>query len=220
MSAEALLDSGSRPDWLLLEFDCDEFLEKSILDRGRRLIFYPAVGRMKLDREVDIQITVAESNILFPMKARVIEVRERPGGPDEPRGATLEIIRDDQRRFDRLCAFVDGVWKPTSRRAVPRFPASIKASYRYPKDKFTGETLDISVRGMFLRTEGLLPDSNIVIPVKLHPSLLRSIGLDCEVRWVDKVEGRRGMGLLCKGPKSSLPRLTELVRQILDSSRT
>ncbi len=214
------MDSTSKPDWLLLDFDCDEFLEQSILDRGRRLIFYPAVGRMQQGQEVDVQITVADSNILFPMKARVIQVRERPGGPDEPRGATLEIIRDDQRRFDRLCAFVDGVWKPTSRRAVPRFPASIKASYRYPKDKFLGETLDISVRGMFLRTEGLLPESNVIIPVKLHPGLLRSISLECEVRWVDKVEGRRGMGLLCKGPQASLQRLTELVQKILERTRT
>lgn len=214
------MDSASKPDWLLLEFDCDEVLEKSILDRGRRQVFYPAVGRMQLGQEVDVQITVADSNILFPMKAKVLHVRERPSGPDEPRGATLEIIPEDQRRFDRLCAFVDGVWKPTSRRAAPRFPAFIKASYRYPKDKFIGETLDISVRGMYLRTEGLLPESNVVIPVKLHPGLLRTIALECEVRWVDKVEGRRGMGLLCKGPQASLERLTELVRQILDRTRT
>ena len=217
---EDQMDTGSKPDWVLLEYDSDEILEKSLVDRGSRTIFFPAVGRMRTDEPVDIRIVVGESNVIFPMRASVVEVRERPQGPNLPRGVFLEVIKDDQGRFDRLCAYADGVWRPSARRAHPRYPASYRVSYRYPKDKFPGETLDLSVKGMFVRTEGLLPESGIELQVKLSPGRLRSsIALNCQVRWVDRVEGRRGMGLLCKGPADGLERLAELVSKIVQTTK-
>jgi hypothetical protein len=214
------MEGVAKPQWILLEYDSGEILEKSLIDRAQRLLLYPAVGPMQQGAEVDIRIALGDSNILFPLRAAVVEVRTRPKGPDQPRGVVLAIAREDQGRFDRLLAFMDGVWRPSGRRESPRYPIELKASYRYPKDKFPAETTDLSVRGAFLRTEGLLPEPGSVIQVKLNPGRLRSsLALAGEVRWLDRVDGRRGMGLLFTGPAEELVRLANLVDKIVQQTR-
>ncbi|MBN2493374.1 MAG: PilZ domain-containing protein [Deltaproteobacteria bacterium] len=211
--------SKKKPDWILLEYSSQELLDHSILDRSERLLFYPSVGRMGAGQSLDIQICVEGSNVLFPMKATVQVVRERPE-PDKPRGVTLEIIPADAKRFERMCAFADGMWKPSARRAAPRYKAEIRASYTLDGKSHSGETADISTRGIFLRTDGPLAEPGSQFPVRLQPSRLRSsIELVAEVRWVDRVEGRQGMGLLLSGPPEQLSRLTELVHEVVKQQR-
>ena len=209
-----------KPTWTLLEYASHENLDKAIQDREERKLFFPSVGSMHQGDLVDIQITVEGTNVLFPLKAEVLELRERPESLDKPRGVYLQIIEADRTRFDRLCAFVDRVWAPSARRSAPRLPAEIRASYFYPPRNYPAETIDVSARGMFLRTDGPLEDPGKPVAVRLSPSRLRStIDLACQVRWTDQVENRRGMGLLCLGPPESMQRLTVLVNEILRRSR-
>ncbi len=208
-----------KPTWVLLQYGSVELLDKCMTDRHARRLFYPSVGQMQPGQTVDVQITVENSNVTFPMKAMVDRVQERPES-DKPRGVNLQIIEEDKKRFERVCAFVDGMWRPTARRAATRYPAEYKVSYQVAKGWHNGHTIDISTRGMYLRTDGPLAENKQIIKIKLALGRLWSnMELDCEVRWVDTVDGRRGMGLMCTGPQQNLEKLTELIRKLVHDTR-
>jgi hypothetical protein len=210
--------SGIR--WLLLEYGSHELLRQAVWDRDQRVLVFPAVGRMAAGQSVDIQVAVEGSTVLFPLKARVIEVNERPESKQRPRGVWLQIIPEDRERFALMCAFADRAWEPAARRAVPRYPAEIRAAFVLDGAEHPAETADISERGVYLRTGEPLLEPGRAIFVRLWPSRLRTaIELHGQVRWVDPVEGRRGMGILCLGPNESLQRLRRLVESIRRRAR-
>lgn len=210
----------AQPEWILLEYQDDEGMNRSLKDRSRRLVFYPAVGSMEAGQVLDVQFTVEGSNVLFPMQTIVREVTERPHGPDFPRGVLMEVIEADEDRFLRMCAFVDGVWRPTARRTHPRYPALYQAKYKILNQFVSAETYDVSRAGLYLRTNGPLPEPMKPITVRVSPARLRaSIELQAQVRWVDSVESRRGMGLLCTGSSTALEKLGALVDKIIESTK-
>jgi Tfp pilus assembly protein PilZ len=214
------LASNKQPDWILAEFPTSDQLDLAIRDREKRLLFYPAIGKMQKLDLVDLQVTVEDSNILFPMTAKVVFVRQRPNGKDKPRGVGLQIIDEDARRFDRLCAFVDGVWQPGVRRAHRRYPADFKAKYYFPSKYQPAKAANLSERGVFLRCDGPLPEVGQGLFVSLQTSRLgRPIELESQVRWIDPVESRRGMGLLCQGPDKSMQKLLSLVKKITQEAK-
>lgn len=211
-------DSAIR--WILLEYGSHDLLRQAIWDRDQRVLVFPAVGRMQAGQNVDIQVVVEGSNVLFPLKVRVVEVNERPEGKQRPRGVWLQIIPEDRERFALMCAFADRTWEPAARRSVPRYPAQYRAAFVLDGVEHPAETADVSVRGVFLRTAAPLLEPTRAIFIKLWSSRLRpAIELHGQVRWVDPVEGRRGMGVMCLGPEESLQRLRRLVESIRRRAR-
>jgi hypothetical protein len=201
--------------WSLLEYESEERLRKCLEDRDKRVLFYPATGRMRVGQLVDIEVSVASSNVGVPMKAMVVARRVRPRGSQSPRGVYLEIIEEDAARFKRLCDLADGVWRPGTRRSAPRLKADIRVSYYLPPDFHAGETVDISERGMFVRTDGTLPKVGQGLYVRMHSSpLWFPISLSTRVCWIDSVDTRRGMGLFCFDSPRALKRLASLIRKL------
>jgi hypothetical protein len=194
--------------WTLLEYDSGVKLLESIEDREKRVLFYPAVGQMRAGQLVDIEIAVGDMNVLFPMKALVIARRTRPRGTSNPRGVYLEIIEEDSGRFVRLCEFADGSWQPGTRRSSPRLRSELPAKYFYAKQFHDGVILDISVEGLFLRSDGPLPQVGEGLYIRIRTTKLWfPISLSTRVCWIDSVDTRRGMGLYCFGPPRGLKRL-------------
>jgi len=211
----------NQADWLLLEYENREQLDLAVHSRDKRTLFYPAIGPMSENQTVNIQVTIENSNVLFPMAAKVVFVRQRPQGKDKPRGVGLQIVQQDSSRFERLCAYIDGVWQPGIRRAHRRYPVSIRASYYLPPKYHDATVTDISAGGLFLRSDGPLPEIGKGVLVRLHPSRLgRAIELECQVRWLDEVAGRRGAGLMCQGPPKGLARLRDLSDKIAARAKT
>jgi hypothetical protein len=206
------LTSNKQPDWTLAEYPSCEHLDSAIRDRERRLLFYPETGTMQKLDLVNLRVKVEGSEVLFPMTAKVVFVRQQPEGEDKPRGVGFQIIDEDAKRFDRLCAFVDGVWQPGMRRVYRRHPSDLRAKYYFPSRFQPAKAANLSERGVFLRCDGPLPEVGKEMPIKLVTSRLgHSIRLESQVRWIDPVESRRGMGLLCKGPEKSLQELSNLL---------
>jgi hypothetical protein len=170
---------------------------------------------MQAGQIVDIDVVVANSNVQVPLRAVVIARRTRPKGSRSPRGVFLEIVPEDHGRFERLCDFADGIWEPGTRRAEPRLRAELRVAYYLPPRFHRGTTLDISARGMFVRTEGPLPAIGKGVYIKLYrSSLLPPIRLSARTCWIDEVDARRGMGVNCFDSPRALQRLASFVNRL------
>lgn len=200
--------------WILLEYANQEKLASCLGDRDKSVLFYPAIGQMQAGQIVDVDVVVASTNVQVPMRAVVIARRTRPKGAKSPRGVYLEVIPDDRGRFARLCDFADGAWEPGTRRAEPRIRAELRVAYYVPPRFHPGTTLDISAGGMFVRTDGPLPEIGKGVYLKLYRSvLLPPIRLSARTCWIDRVDTRRGMGVNCFDTPRALRRLSSLVER-------
>ena len=208
------------PDWILLEYPSREKLKEAVFSQDERVLFFPAIGKMEQGNLADVQVAVEGHNVLFPMKADVIDVRERPTGINRPRGVMLQVIEPDRERFDRMCEFLEESWQPVNRRSQPRYRTELPALYAYPEEYKHARVLDISAGGLFLRADGPLPSPGDTVQVRLITSRLKAdLLLECEIRWIDKVEKRRGMGVLCAGDLKNLRRLQRLVNRIVKQAK-
>ncbi len=206
--------------WTSIDFDNEEKLLDSIQDRDRRVLFYPAVGQMKTGEMVDLDISISPDNVFFPMRAMVIGRRTRPRGPANPSGIFLEVIEEDARRFDRLCAFAEGNWKPSKRRTSPRLRSMMPVTYYLDKSYHQGMAMDICSEGMFIQTNGMLPEIGHGIYVRMPTSpLWIPIRLSTRVCWIDPVDSRRGMGLYCFGSRWHLKRLRSMLHRLKSKKR-
>lgn len=201
--------------WILLEYANEEKLASCLHDRDQFVLFYPAIGQMQTGQLVDIDVVVAGSNVQVPMRAVVVARRTRPRGSKNPRGVFLEVVPEDRGRYQRLCDFADGTWMPGTRRAEPRLRAALRVAYYLPPRFHRGTTLDISARGMFIRTDGPVPTIGNGIYLKLYRSRLwPPIRLSARICWIDEVDTRRGMGVNCFDSSRALQRLASLVRRL------
>jgi hypothetical protein len=199
-----------------LEYGDVATLANSLVDRSRRLLFYPAIGRLQLGEMYDADVAVSQLRLQVPVRVLVVGRRTLPQGSRLPRGSYLEVVPEDAARFERLCQVADGSWLPQSGRSHPRVRANLMARYYVPPRFFMGETIDISPDGLFLRVNGPLLEVGKGVLVRLRPSLLAPrIELEARVCWLDTVESRKGMGLYCFGPPRELEKLMELTNKFL-----
>jgi hypothetical protein len=204
-----------RRNWLILDYKSKEELQRSIVDWNRRVIYYPAVVGIEVGSIVDIEIVVGDFNIHFPMTTQVIANRSNPYGHNAPQGLYFEVIAANAERFELLYRYAQGNWRPGSRRSSPRIRTELKVSYYLPPKFYSAETIDISVDGVYLRTDGPMQDIGKGIYIKIKPhGLWRPIPLSARVCWINGEDSRRGMGLYCFDPKKGLRRLAELVEDI------
>jgi len=202
--------------WVRLEFSNRRQLARCLEQRQRRILFYPAVGRMQLGHHLDVDVAVSELNTSIPLRVLVVGRRARPRRRGAPRGVYLEIVEADAERYQRLCDLADGKWQPGQLRRYPRARTRLAARYYVPERFHSGIVADISLRGMFLRTSGPLLEQGQGVLVRVRAGWLsRALELEARVCWLDEVESRRGMGLDCFGPAGMLPRLQHLAERIL-----
>lgn len=201
--------------WVRLEYsDCRQ-LARCLKQRQRRILFYPAVGRMQLGHHFDVDVAVSQPNTSIPLRVLVVGRRSRPKGAGAPRGVYLEIVEADSGRYQRLCDLADGKWQPGQLRRYPRARTKLAARYYIPKSFHSGVVADISLRGMFLRTQGPLLKRGQGVLVRVRTGWwARVLEVEARVCWLDEIETRRGMGLECFGPPQMLPRLQKLAERI------
>lgn len=198
-------------DWILLNYESPEKLDACLENRDRLILFYPACGKMHAGQIVDIEVFVENCNVLIPMKAMVVARRTKSRGATSLKGVYLEIIKQDAERYQRLCQLATGEWRPSKRRSYPRLRIEIPAYYLHSEHRYRGKTFDICAHGIFIRTNQPLPPVGQRFQLWLHDNRFwLPISLDAEVRWLDLVEDRRGMGIKCIAPKRALKRLSSL----------
>ncbi len=202
-------------EWILLSYQDSKMLGQCLDNRAKRILFYPACGKMHAGQMVDIEVSVESANVLIPMKAMVVARRTRSRGVSNPKGVYLEVIKQDAMRYQRLCELADGEWTPSKKRSFPRLRIEIPAHYLLSKHRYRGKTFDISAQGMFIRTNRPLPEIGQRMMLWLKTSRFWfPIRLEVEVRWLDLVDDRRGMGVICLAPKRSLKKLKALEHRL------
>jgi len=203
-----------RRSWIVLDFESKDSLRLAIEDRKQRILFYPSIGKFEVGNVIDIEVVVEDTNIHFPMTSTVIASQSRKMGPLSKVGTFLEVVPEDAARFEIMCSYADGRWIPGSRRVSPRLRTEIEASYYLPPDFHSGETIDISPDGIFLRTEGPIQEVGKGVYIRLKPSgLWLPISLSARVCWIE-AGNKRGMGLYCFESKRSLKRLAKLFEKL------
>lgn len=189
-----------------------EELKRSLKDADRRVLFHPELLDVRVGEIADIQVAFSDSNMLFPMKAQVSARRVAQKGSIFPQGLYYEIIQQDAGRFCKMVSFAYGTWRPRIIRRK-RVPLEASVSYRFSLHSYRAQTRDISVQGLFVRSDCPLPEKGEQVQLRLKPSWYSwPILLEGRVCWIDPVESRRGMGLKCHNP-AGLRKLENLVQR-------
>ncbi|RME23749.1 MAG: PilZ domain-containing protein [Deltaproteobacteria bacterium] len=203
-------------DFIRLDYSDKAFLARCLVDREKGLLFYPAVGRIKLGDVMNVDVNVSDLNATIRLKVAVVGRRTKPRGAKAPRGVYLEVLDEDRHRYLRLCQIADGMWTPGRARRHPRLSCNFKASYYVPPSFYPGTVKDISKEGLFIHTDGPLVEPGRGVFVQLHTGTFgKRLKLDARVCWTDRVDSRRGMGLNCFGPAGQLKRMGKLVERLI-----
>lgn len=180
---------------LLLPFRNRAAYVEHAFDRGPLGgVFVPGEVDVALDDEVDLEVSFAEEQVRFHVRA-VVRWKRDASRRSIGAGVGLELLPTESRARDALLAFVGGAAVHHKERAARRYGVRAAVKVKADGRALTAVTDDLSEGGAFLLLDETLPVGAELSVVVKAPGALVGVQVPAVVTWVRGDGDRRGVGV-------------------------
>jgi uncharacterized protein (TIGR02266 family) len=169
----------------------DELKDRYIPVLGEGGLFVSTVDPLPVGSEMDLEIVLAQKGLNFPVKGLVVWVNE--GEDPARRGMGIKFVELTYEQKRNIYSLVDDSLKQRllERRQFARVDTRLQVQFVYAEGFFELKTEDLSLGGMFIATEHLVPAGEKIRMVLHIPGDQPSVKAVCEVVRVVE-EGKPG----------------------------
>jgi len=159
----------------------NELKDRYIPVLGEGGLFVSAVDPLPVGSVIDLEVVLARKGIRFPVKGKVVWVNE--GEDPAKRGMGIQFVDLSYEQKRNIYGLVDDTLhqRLLERRRFARLDSKLKVQFVYAEGFFELKTEDLSLGGMFIATDHLVPVGENIRVVLHIPGDQPSVKAVCEV---------------------------------------
>jgi Tfp pilus assembly protein PilZ len=193
----------------------DAYMSKSQDGGG---LFVPGEIDVELGDDVDVELSFAEEQVRFSIRAKVAWKRTNAGRRALPPGVGIAFADGEQRTEQQILRFAEGKESVSHKDREKRWHINVDVKLDHAGQELTGITDDISEGGCYVLVDIALPVGSLVdVRLRAPGSLFGWMTLRAYVQWRRTQAGKDGMGLefrfVNERQKAKLAKLVAVLRE-------